>query len=69
MSIILNSIIPGSNLQHKSMALLYHFCHKYVVGSVVEVRYVKSKENLSNALTKGLDSTDFHNYFIPFIVN
>ena len=69
MAVVLNSTQPGSNLNHKPMALSYYFCREHVAGGVVEVRHVNSKKKLFNALTKGLDSTDFHNCFIPFIAN
>ena len=69
MTVVLNSSQPGSNLNHKAMALSCHFCREHVAGDVVEVRHVDSKKNLSDSLTKGLDSTDFHNYFMPFMVN
>ena len=51
------------------MALSCYFCREQLAGDVVEVRQATSKKNLTDALTKGLDSTDFHNCFMPFMVN
>ena len=69
MSVVLNTIELGSNLNYKAMALVYYFCREHVASRVVEVRKVYTKENLSNTMTIGLDSNNFHNFFIPFISN
>ena len=67
--VVLSSTNPGSNLQHKVMPLSYHYCREYVTGRVAEVRHAKSKLNIIDALTKGLDTTNFHNCFMPFMTN
>ena len=69
MSVVLNTMEPSSNLNHKAMALSYYFCREHVAGGVVEIRKVASKDNLSDRMTKGLDLNNFHNCFIPFISN
>ena len=69
MSIVLNTSDLDSNLNQKSMALSYHFCHEHIANSIVEVRHVNTKENLLDALTKGLESLDHHNCFMSFMSN
>ena len=68
-SVVLNSSQQGSILNHKCLALSYHFYCKQVAREAVEVRHILTKLNLVDTLTKGLDSTSFHNYFLPIIVN
>ena len=67
--VVLNTIELGSNLNYKVIALVYHFYREYIAGGVVDVRKVHTKENLSDTMTKGLDSNNFHNFFIPFMSN
>ena len=68
-SMVLNISNLEINLQYKLMTLSYHFCREHMAGGVVEVGYVKSKENISDSLTKGLDSTNFYNYFMLSMSN
>ena len=65
MSVILNSTQLESILNHKCIALSYHFYCK----QVAEVTHILTKLNLVDALKKGLDSTNFNDYFLPFMVN
>ena len=69
MAVVLNSSNPGSTLQHKSIALSYHFCREHVSGGVVKVRHIRTDINLSDAMTKALDSTAFHNCIMPYMWN
>ena len=69
MSVVLSSSNPRSTLQHKSMALSCHYVREHVSGEVVEIRKVGSDQNLSDTLTKGLDSNGFHNCIMPIMFN
>ena len=69
MSVVLSSSNPGSTLQHKSIALSYHFVREYVSGEVAETRKVHISQNIANALTKGLDSSRFYNCMILIMHN
>ena len=69
MSVVINSTNPGSTLQHKSMALSYHFVREHCYGDVVEVRKIASENNTSDALTKGLDSSSFNSCIMPVMSN
>ena len=68
MSVVLNSTEPDRNLK-KIMSLSFYFCREHVTRGAIEVRYAKNKEEMSDALAKGLDSTDFHHCFMTFMVN
>ena len=69
MVVVMNSTNPGSTLQHKSMALSYHYCREHIASGVVEIRHISSEKNLADGLTKELDSTPFSNCFLPFMLN
>ena len=61
MSVVLSSSNPDSILQHKSIALSYHFVREHISGEVIEIRKVHTSQNIADTLTKGLDSSRFHN--------
>ena len=69
MSVVMNCTIPGSKLSHKSMTLLYHFARGYAYGKVVEIRKIGISENISNDMTKELDSSAFNNCILSVITN
>ena len=56
---------PASVLQQKSITLSHHFCKDHCVEEVAQIRRGKSKDNLANGFTKGLDSSDSNNCFLP----
>jgi hypothetical protein len=45
MSVVLNASNPGSSLNKKSVALLYHFVREHVANSVIEIRKIDSADN------------------------
>ena len=69
MSVLINTTEPSSTLKKKYIALAYHFCREQVAADVVEIRKIDTKSNLSDALTKGLDSTSLNNCFGPIMIN
>ena len=62
MAVFVNSAEPGSMLQHECTSLSCHFCRENCADEVVQIRHVKSKSNLADGVTKGLDSSDFNNF-------
>ena len=64
-SVILNSTVPGSQLNKKHVALSYHFVREYVANKMVLIHKIKSTDNYADPFTKGINSTDnggfFHN--------
>ena len=69
MSVVINITNPGSILQHKSIALSYHFVREHCYGDVVVVRKIASEDNVSDALTKGLESSVFNSCIMPVMCN
>ena len=69
MSVVMNYTIPGSKLSYKSMALSYHFVREHAYGDVVEIRKIGTNKNISDAITKGLDSSAFNNYILSVMTN
>jgi hypothetical protein len=56
MSVVLNASNPGSTLNKKSVALLYHFVREHVANSVAEIRKIDSADNYADPFTKALNS-------------
>ena len=65
MSVVANCANAGSTLQHKSMVLSYHFVREHFYGDVVEIRKIGTNDNISDALTKGLDPSGLKNGVMP----
>ena len=68
-SVLKNTTNTGSTLQKKNVALACHFCREQHSANVVAIRKMHTKSNLSDALTKSLDSKSHHDCFGPFMVN
>ena len=69
MSMLRNTTNPGRTLQKKHVALTCHFCREQYSANVVDIRKIHTKANLSDALTKSLDSKSHHDCFGTFMVN
>ena len=69
MSVAVNCSNPGGELSHTSMSSSYHFVREHSYGDVVEIRKIGSSENISDALTKGLDYSGFNNCEMPIMSN
>ena len=69
MFVVMSSTEPGSIFQHKSVSSSYHFCREPFSEDIVQARHVRSRANLADGLTKGMDSTDFNNCFQPLMSN
>ena len=65
MAAVVSSANPGSTLQHESMALSHRFVRESAHGDVVESRKIGSEESMSDALTKGLESSAFSDCMMP----
>ena len=59
MPVSLSHSNPGSALQHKSIALSYHYARKHISGEVAEIQKVRNSQNIVDTLAKGLDSSGF----------
>ena len=68
-SVVINCNNSGSTLQHKIIALSYHFVREILHSDVVQVRKIGIDNNVSNALTKGLDSSAFNNFIMLVMSN
>ena len=53
-SVITSCSIPSSNLKKKHNSIAYHRIREAVAAGIVKLRYVKSKWNLADAMTKAL---------------
>eukprot|EP00957_Ditylum_brightwellii_P098508 7504058-Ditylum_brightwellii.AAC.1 len=56
MSVLLKSTNPGSTLNKKTVALLYHFVREHVADGVVEIRKIDTDDNFADPFTKLLAS-------------
>ena len=63
LSLIKNTIDPGSPLKKKYLALAYHFCREHFSAGILSIRKIISKDNHANPFTKGLVSNEFHGHF------
>ena len=68
-SIFLNSVVPGSALNKKWVALSYHFVREHVANKVVKVLKIRSEDNYADPLTKGMNSTDHGGFFHNILRN
>ena len=52
--------MAGSILSKKYLALAYHFYREYFLAEIVDIRWVNTKHNLANAITKALNTSEFY---------
>ena len=64
-SVVLNCSIPSSMLKKKHLSLSYKRVREACAAKILTIRYVKSKENLVDVLTKPLGGTEFYNLVKP----
>ena len=69
LSVLNNSANLSCSLQKEHVALACHFYRQMCSAGVVNIRKVHAKSNLSDRLTKSLDSASHHSCFGPIIVN
>jgi hypothetical protein len=69
MGVVLNASNPGSTLNKKSVALLYHFVREHVANSVMEIRKIDSADNYANPFMKALMSNKHHGFFYKVMCN
>ena len=60
MSVVLNTSVPSSVLKKKHNAIAYHRVREAIAAKVMRFAYVKSKDNVSDILTKPLINEKFH---------
>jgi hypothetical protein len=69
MGVVLNASNPGSTLNKKSVALLYHFVLEHVANSVMEIRKIDSADNYADPFTKALTSNEHDGFFYEVMYN
>ena len=69
MSMVLNKMTTGSNLNNKTVALSYHFVRDHVSNNVVEVKKIKTRKCFADLFTKPLEINDFHMFYHKCTVN
>ena len=67
-SVITSCSIPSSNLKKKHNAIAYHRIREAVAAGVVEMKYVRSKNNLADAMTKALPGHLHYNLWAPYLL-
>ena len=55
-----NTTAMGSILGKKHLALPCHFCRENFSAEVVDIRWVDTKHNMADAMTKALTTSEFH---------
>jgi hypothetical protein len=60
MSVVLHTSVPSSVLKKKHKAIAYHRVRDAIAAKGMKFAYVKSKENVSDILTKPLSNERFH---------
>jgi hypothetical protein len=60
MTVVLNTSVPSSVLKKKHNAIAYHRLREAMTAKVMRFAYVKSKETVSDILTKPLSNETFH---------
>ena len=68
-AVVTNTTVAGSMLKKKYLALSYHFCREYFSASVVDIRWVEGKYNISDVMTKALATTLFHTHMNKIMSN
>ena len=56
-SVCISSTNPGTTLNHKNVALAYHYVREHQANKVVEIVKIPGVDNYADAFTKGLNST------------
>jgi hypothetical protein len=69
MGVVLNASNPGSTLNKKSVALLYHFVQEHVANDVMEIRKIDTADNYADPFTKALTSNEHHGVFYEVMCN
>ena len=67
MSVVLNTSFPSSVLKKKHNTIAYHRVREAIATKVLRFAYVKSKENVSDILTKPLSNESFH-YLVKILL-
>jgi len=61
-SVVKNTTAPESTLKKKHTAIAYHRCREAVAAGVIDVGFVRSKENLADLATKTLPAPQRYNF-------
>jgi hypothetical protein len=60
MTVLLNTLVPSSVLKKKHNAIAYRQVREAIAAKMMRFAYVKSKENLSDILTKPFSNERLH---------
>ena len=66
-SVILNSTVPSSVLKKKHLSCGYHRIRECIAAGILSFVFVDTTRNVSDCLTKNLDSTAFHRCVDPVL--
>ena len=66
---VINSTVPQSTMNKKTIALAYHYVQEHQANDVVNICSILHEENYANAFTKALDSTKFNDFFYEIMAN
>ena len=69
MAVVINCDNAESTLQHKSMDLSYNFVRENAYDDILQVIKIRTDNNVSDSLTKGLDSTTLNNFTVALMSN
>ena len=67
-STITSCSIPSSNLKKRHNAITYHRVGEAVAAGIVELRYIKGKYNLADAMTKPLNGEVHYKLWKDYII-
>jgi hypothetical protein len=59
-SVFLNTTVPSTYLKKKHNSITYHSVKEDIVARIMRFAYIKSEENISDAMTKSLNDEKFH---------
>jgi len=60
MSVVLNTMLPSSQLKKKHLAISYHRVQESIASGLMDFGYIPSEENLADICTKPLSAVSFH---------
>ena len=66
---VINSTVPESTMNKKTIALAYHYVREHQANNVVNICFIPSWENYADAFTKALCSGEFNDFFYEIMAN
>ena len=66
-SVVLNTTVPSSVLKKKHHGCTYHRVRETIVAKIITFLHIRSETNISDMLTKSLDSQLFYKLIKPYL--